>query len=123
MNARATGAVDGAVHETVPDAAPAETVRSENVFIRNYDPYASYAVAVTVVDGSGETRFAESYTFRPGQIESVHGVLEPGLYDVTVELGSHRTKTRQVTVAPDPDHTIHVEVGNGVLSVTEGLYG
>jgi hypothetical protein len=98
-------------------------VRTENVFCRNYDPYRRYHLRLAVADPDGEQRFAERYSFRPGQVESVSGVLEAGTYEVTVGLGSRQTKTRSVRVGPAPEHTIHVEVGNGVLSLTEGLYG
>lgn len=106
-----------------PGGSDTAAVRTENVFVRNYDSSTTYDLAITVEDGGGQTRYEESYTVRPGQIESVCGVLPSGLYDVTVELGKLREKTRQCTVTQKPKHTIHVEVGNGILSLTEGLYG
>jgi hypothetical protein len=53
----------------------------------------------------------------------VRGALQPGTYEVTVGLGSRQRKTRSIRVGPAPEHTIHVEVGRGVISLTEGLYG
>ncbi len=107
-------------------SAPADRsdrVRSENVFCRNYDLYRRYTLAVTVRDGEDDARFEPAFVLRPGQAESVCGVLPAGTYGVTVAFEESRRKTRSLRVSPDPDHTIHVEVGNGVLSLTEGLYG
>lgn len=107
-----------------PDNAPnPDAVRSENLFLRNYDPYSAYDVALTVRDEDEETVFEARYHFRPGQIQSVRGVLDSGEYEVTVVLDRDRRKTTTCRVGPDPEHTIHVEIGNGLASLTEGLYG
>lgn len=106
------------------DHAPnPEAVRSENLFVRNYDPYSAYDLDVIVRDEDEATVFEARYHFRPGQIQSVCGVLAPGEYEVTVVLDRDRRKTMTCRVGPDPEHTIHVEIGNGLASLTEGLYG
>ena len=115
-------------HQSTAAASPAlddraEPVRSENVFCRNYDLSRRYAVDLTVVDGDGTVRYSDRVALRPGQVESVAGVLPAGNYYVTVDFERRRRKTRSICVSPDPDHTVHVEVGNGVVSLTEGLYG
>lgn len=109
--------------ESLPDhPARPDAVRSENLFLRNYDPYSAYDVDVSVRDDENEVVFEERYHFRPGQIQSVCGVLEAGEYEVTVVLDRRRRKTRTCEVGPGPEHTIHVEIGNGLASLTEGLY-
>jgi hypothetical protein len=99
-----------------------ESVHSENLFIRNYDPYEAYDLTVSVSDTEAPV-FEERYFFQPGQIETVRGVLVPGEYEVTVELDNRRRKTATCRVGDSPHQTIHVEMGNGIVSLTEGLYG
>lgn len=99
-----------------------DSVHSENLFIRNYDPYEAYDLTVAVSDAEGSV-FEERYFFQPGQIETVRGVLVPGEYEVTVELDNRRRKTATCRVGHSPHQTIHVEMGNGIVSLTEGLYG
>lgn len=109
-----------AAHGSGPDPAG---VRSEDIFVRNYDPYWGYDLSIVVRDADGQPVFQREYFFRPGQIESVHGRLDPGAYEVTVELDGRREKTVSCRVGPDTAETIHVEIGNGLVSVTEGLFG
>lgn len=95
--------------------------RSEDIYMRNYDPYWGYDLEVTV-RRSDEAVFESSYYFQPGEIKSVGNVIPAGEYEVTVELDNHREKTTACRVSSAPDHTIHVELGNGTVSLTEGLY-
>lgn len=106
-----------------PPPGEAAPVTAENLLCRNYDPFRRQSLTIDVVDGDGRPRFTARYSLRPGQVESVAGVLPPGTYEVTVGLRGGRRKTRQIRVGPAPEHTIHVEVGDGTLSLTEGLYG
>jgi len=105
------------------DARPPveETVRTETLLLRNYDPHAAYDLSVAVGDETPPA-FAARYHLRPGQIETVSGVLASGEYEVTVELHGHREKTAACRVGSAPEDTIHVEVGNGIVSVTQGLF-
>ena len=113
---------------TPPDADPdarlaSRPLESETIFLRNYDPYRAYDLDLRVHDESGAEVFGGRYYFQPGQIESIRGALEPGAYEVTVVLDNRREKTVRCAVDEAPEHTIHVEVGNGIVSVTEGLFG
>ncbi|WP_159901924.1 hypothetical protein [Salinirussus salinus] len=99
------------------------SVDTEDVHLRNYDPFSEYDLTVTVSDESGRRVFRRRYYFQPGEVESERGLLEPGTYEVTVELDNRRRETATCRVGPDPDRTVHVELGNGTVSVTEGLYG
>ncbi|MEF8775470.1 MAG: hypothetical protein V5A43_03075 [Haloarculaceae archaeon] len=124
MDAETTGVpIRNAPEEDSATGHEVESVESETIFLRNYDPYRAYDLEVSVVDGSGTEVFGGRYYFQPGQIESVRGGLDPGDYEVTVELDNRREKTVECTVDDAPEHTIHVEIGNGIASVTEGLYG
>lgn len=108
--------------EPTEQSDPREIARSEEIHIRNHDPYRGYDLELSVTDGSDRTVFEHRYYLQPGQIQSVGGVLGQGVYEVTVELDNHRRKTLDCTVDASPGHTAHVEVGNGIVSLTEGLY-
>ena len=99
------------------------SVDTEDVYLRNYDPFSEYDLTVTVTDESGDLVFRQRYYFQPGEVESERDLLEPGTYEVTVELDNRRRETATCRVGPDPEQTVHVELGNGTVSVTEGLYG
>lgn len=111
-----------------PDSHPGDdgtsgAVRSEDLFIRNYDPFRGYALRVTVNGADGAPVLDETYYLQPGGIKSVADRLSPGEYEVAVRLDSYRRKTADCRVSPSPEQTIHVELGNGTVSLTEGLYG
>lgn len=98
------------------------TVTTEDIYLRNYDPYNAYDLTVTVTDPDGRAAFESTYHFRPGQIKSVDGVLPPGEYEVTAELNGRHRNTVDCRVGPSADETIHIELGNGIASITEGLF-
>jgi len=124
MDAATTPTTGASTRADDPEARLAgRPLESETVFLRNYDPYRAYDLELAVHDESGTEVFGGRYYFQPGQIESVRGALEPGEYEVTVVLDNRREKTVRCTVDEAPEHTIHVEVGNGIVSVTEGLFG
>lgn len=99
------------------------THRTETLFIRNYDVTWSYDLDVTVVDSDGDVVFDDRFYLRPGETVSEHDVIGDGTYDVTAVLDNRRSKTGTCEVGDGPDETILVELGNGIVSVTEGLYG
>jgi len=100
--------------------APVDT---EDVYLRNYDPFCEYDLTVAVTDRDGQPVFRRRYYFQPGEVKSERDLLEPGTYEVTVELDNRRRETATCRVGPDPERTVHVELGNGTVSLTEGLYG
>lgn len=95
--------------------------RTENIHIRNFDVNRAYDLTVRVRD-DGEIVFASRYYLTPGKTEHELDRLRPGEYDVVVELDSHRRETARCAIGSSPDATALVEVGNGTVSVTEGLY-
>ena len=116
------GHLTGGTARTDRQAARA-SVDTEDVCLRNYDPFCEYDLTVTVTDANGESVFRQRYYFQPGEVKSERDVLEPGTYEVTVELDRRRRETATCRVGPSPDRTVHVELGNGTVSLTEGLYG
>lgn len=116
----------GSVRDAPPRGerpADRRTLQSEDVHIRNYDPYREYDLALTVTAPDGSVAFEDVYYLQPGQIESVRDRLPTGEYRVTAELDNRHSKSATTRVGPTPAETIHVELGNGIASVTEGLYG
>ncbi|MFT4880237.1 MAG: hypothetical protein ACI9CA_000753 [Natronomonas sp.] len=99
------------------------SVDTEDVYLRNYDPFCEHDLTVTVTDGSGGPVFRRRYYFQPGEVRSERDLFEPGVYEVTVELDGCRRETATCRVGPEPGRAVHVELGNGAVSVTEGLYG
>jgi hypothetical protein len=50
------------------------------------------------------------------------GVLDPGEYRVTVTSEGTVQDSKTCSVGPSPAETVLIEVGNGLVSVSEGLY-
>lgn len=95
---------------------------SEDVFVRNYDFERTYRLTLFLEAVDGSDTYERSYHLRPGQAVSELGVVDAGEYRVRVELDGARRAFDRCSVGPSPAETILVEVGNGVVSVSEGLY-
>ena len=102
-------------------AGPPRVTPTEDVHVRNYDVQRSYRIRVTVTDGS-ETVFARRYTLGPGQSTSEFDIVGAGTYDVAVALESRESERARCRLSDAPDDTALVEVGNGIVSVSQGLY-
>lgn len=100
----------------------AEPIQREAIHVRNYDVHASHTVAITVLDTAGRPVFESRYHLRPGQTESERGVLSPGTYTVRVRCDGIARECETCRVGPHPSRTAVVELGNGAVSVSEGLY-
>ncbi|MFT4922861.1 MAG: hypothetical protein ACI8XM_002080 [Haloarculaceae archaeon] len=96
--------------------------QTEDVHVRNYDVRRTYDLVVSVESESGTREFDRRYTLRPGQCRSLVDVLSAGTYDVTVALDPVSQQTRKCAIGPAPDDTALVEVGNGIVSISQGLY-
>lgn len=95
--------------------------RSEEIHIRNFDTSRSYDLTVEVRDSEG-LAFASRYYLTPGKTVSELGQLPPDEYEVRVELDGRRQQTVRCEIDETPEGTALIEVGNGTVSVTEGLY-
>ncbi|WP_436933886.1 hypothetical protein [Halovenus marina] len=96
-------------------------VASADLFIRNFDTTRTNHLTVRVRDGDGIV-FASRYALTPGKTECEVDRLGPGEYDVIVELDSQRRERATCRIGPGPEKTALVEIGNGTVSVTQGLY-
>lgn len=90
--------------------------------IRNYDDR-SYTVDVVVEDDDG-VALERSYRLAPGEFRAERGTLSPGTYKVTASASVVLDKCDAATceVGDDPADTVCVEVGNHVVTVSEGVY-
>ena len=102
--------------------ATRETPRSEDIHLRNYDREWGYDLEVTVRGSGDEPVFESRYYCQPGEVIAVENVLAPGEYEVRVELDNRREVAAECRVSSAPDHTVRVELGNGTVSLSEGLY-
>lgn len=100
-----------------------EVIGSEQVHIRNHDHRVGYDLNLEIVDAGGQRVFENRYYLQPGQIESELEALPPSEYEIRATLDNLRMETLQCRIGPEPEHTLVVEMGNGVLSLTQGLRG
>lgn len=100
-----------------------EVVGSEDLHVRNYDHRWGYDLTVEVREPDGTMVFEKRYYLQPGQVESELGVLAEGEYEFRATLDNLQEEQLRCRVDPAPEHTAVIEVGNGALSLTEGLLG
>ncbi|MEF8813784.1 MAG: hypothetical protein V5A55_08200 [Halovenus sp.] len=103
------------------NASPPGTRRAEEIHVRNFDVSRTYHLTVEVRE-NGRLVFANRYHLSPGKTASERDRLPPGEYDITVELDGLRRQTVRCRIDGTPERTALVQVGNGTLSLTEGLY-
>ena len=104
-----------------PDRAETDPI-TEDLHVRNYDVERTYDLGVVVRDGAGETVWNNHYRLKPGQSRSEPDAIEAGCYEVVATIGPFSETAGTCCVGSEPSHTALVEVGNGVVSVSEGLY-
>lgn len=102
-------------------ASPASDQHSEDLFVRNYDIERTYHLRLTAVHDADDERLERQYTLQPGQVIAEFGILPSGQYELRVEI-AHTGTDGTCTVGTAPDETALVEVGNGTVSISQGLY-
>ena len=100
---------------------PPSARSTEDVLIRNHDFQWGYDLEVTVTRADWETVHDERYYLQPGETKSEFGLLDPGNYEFHVVLDNRRELTTRVDVDDATDGVL-VELGNGAVSVHDGLY-
>lgn len=105
-----------------PTRSPGDPPLSEDLLIRNYDLERSYTLHVTAEGRASGTEFEWTYYLDPGEFRSELGVLEPGVYDVTVETAACGEVTKTCEIGPDAGHTALVETGNLTVAVSQAPY-
>lgn len=110
------------VRNAAGDASDGRTTpRSEDLHLRSYAHEWAYDVAVEVRTLDGDVVFEADYYLRPGDAESELDTLPAGEYEVRATLDNDRRETVRCRIGDAPEQTAVIEVGNGVLSLTEGL--
>lgn len=95
--------------------------QSEDIHLRNFDVERTYDLTLKVRDGDG-LMFANRYHLTPGKTVSELDRLPPGEYIVQATINGHRTELTVCEIGATPEKLALVEVGNGTVSVTEGVY-
>ena len=104
---------------------PTESVQtpgSEEVFVRSYDHRLAYDIDIEVRTLDGEVVFEDRYYLLPGHTEIEKNAIPAGEMQVVVSLDNEVEKSTRCKIGDGPEHTVMIEVGNGALSVTEGLH-
>jgi hypothetical protein len=96
-------------------------VSEECLTIRNYDSQVDHQVTVRFYDADDDIRFKGSYTLPPLDLVSVSQRLDRAVYRVEVEVEGETTVDAECLIGSGPNETALVEIGNGLLSVTEGV--
>lgn len=104
-----------------PAESTTETAAAGEIHLRNYDVARSHRVWLNVVD-DGRRVLETTRRLRPGAVRSVAGDLAPGEYDVEVGVDGLRRAVERCRVGDGPAGAVLVEMGNGVVSVTEGVH-
>jgi hypothetical protein len=94
---------------------------SEEIHIRNFDDNQTYDLTLSV-HMDGESVLTSTYQLTPGRRISEIYRLPAGVYDVEVRLDGDQIETARCEIGSVPERTALIEVGNGTVSVTQGLY-
>lgn len=98
-----------------PDARCSELV------IRNHDHDRGYRVTVELTATETGRTAVETYRLDPGEIRCPTDVAPRGATRVSVRLAAGTADTVDGTLGDRSDQTALVELGNGVVSATQGL--
>ncbi|MFA9516628.1 hypothetical protein ACERIT_05340 [Halopenitus sp. H-Gu1] len=96
-------------------------VSQESLVLRNYDGTEANEVTIRLVDSDESVTFDGTYALRPGSSKSIHVRLDRGVYVVEACLNGGKTDRAECLIGSGPDETALVEVGNGLVSVVEGV--
>jgi hypothetical protein len=98
-----------------------ERLRDDTLVIRNYDGRTSHEITVRFVDAGDEVALERTYALSPGDVVSVATRVERGVYRVEAHTEDGTFVGTECLVGTGPDETALVEVGNGLVSVSEGV--
>jgi hypothetical protein len=97
------------------------SAHSEDLHLRSYAHQIGYDLEIELVDSDGSVAFRDRYYLQPGATEGEIDAVPAGEYEVRAVLDGDREAVRRCRIGSDPEETVVVEIGNGVLSLTEGL--
>ena len=94
-------------------------VNQEDVHIRSYDHQWAYDLEIEIMDSSGQIIYENWYYLQPGQTENEFDVFSRGDCKIRVTMDSSKREVMEFETDRDRDTRIVIEVGNGVLSLSE----
>jgi hypothetical protein len=113
--------------DTRPDSDPrrdAERLVSEEwLVLRNYDADAAHEVTVRLYGPRDDLLATRTETVGPAETLVVASRVHRGVYRVRVDLDGYARDDAECLLGSGPNETALVEVGNGLVSVTDGLLG
>lgn len=99
-----------------------ERLTTEALHLRSYDHRRGYDLTVEARRLDGERTFERRYYLPPGEAVDEDD-LPAGVYELTVTLDNDDSEQLRCRLDAAPGHTAVIEVGNGTLSLTQGLVG
>jgi len=103
------------------DPLTTPVVSEECLTIRNYDSHLSHGVTVRFFDANDDIAFERSYELSPLDVVSVSQRLERAVYRVDAVVDGDTHVDAECLIGSGPNETALVEIGNGLLSVTDGV--
>jgi hypothetical protein len=98
------------------------STESEDIHIRNYDTNDPHRIKVALRDKNGQQVFENKYVVRPQGIKSVSDAFKPGTYVISVQCDDIHEEQLEIDIGTQPEKTAVIELGNGILSITQGLF-
>lgn len=102
------------------DIAPG-SVSEECLVVRNYDGKTSHEVTVRFLDATDSIAFRTTHTLSPLGAITVSERIDRAVYRVEVAVDATQTGTAECLIGNHPTETALVEIGNGLLSISEGI--
>jgi hypothetical protein len=96
-------------------------VSDESIVVRNYDSTDAHEVTVRLLDADDEVVFRQTKVVPPQAVVSVFEPLDRGVYRVEARLTDTGLDSAECLVGSGPDETALVEIGNGIVSVVDGI--
>ncbi|WP_247006166.1 hypothetical protein [Halorientalis litorea] len=106
---------------TFPSTAEQPAVSDESVVVRNYDSADAHEVTVRLLDADDEVVFSQTNVVPPQAVVSIFEPLDRGVYCVEAQLTDAELDSAECLVGSGPDETALVELGNGIVSVVDGI--
>jgi len=105
-----------------PAADEVEVPGRGEILLRNYDQQWGYELELEMIKAAGDSVFEKQYYLPPGHVASELEAVPAGEYEVRATLDNQKDETMECAIDADPRQTLVIEVGNGVLSLTQGLH-
>ena len=102
--------------------ASQEIVSTHGVVLRNYDGEDAHELSVEFYDDEGTIVFDRTFALDPLDMVVVRPQIKADTYRVTIECDGGRTASEDCLISSQVGEAALIEIGNGVVSVTDGLF-